>query len=58
MDPKYGITKKEKQVKQFYEKDKLSSDGVTESIEDETKHSEKFFLTLFRIQQCACNRIQ
>ena len=37
----YGITKKEKQVKQFCEKDKLSTDGVTESIEDETQHSEK-----------------
>jgi len=36
----YGITKKGKQVKQFCEKDKLFADGVTESIESETKHSE------------------
>ena len=37
----YGITKKGKHVKQFCEKDKLSSDGVTNIIESETKHSEE-----------------
>jgi len=37
----YGITKKGKRIQQFCEKDKLSSDGVTETIEDETKHSEE-----------------
>ena len=37
----YGITKKGKQVKQFCEKDKLFADGVTESIESKTKHSEE-----------------
>jgi len=37
----YGITKKGKRIQQFCEKDKLSSDGVTETIEDATKHSEK-----------------
>lgn len=37
----YGITKKGKLVKQFCEKDKLSSDGVTDIVETETKYSEK-----------------
>lgn len=37
----YGITKEGKQIKQFCEKDKESSDGVTETIEDNTKHSEE-----------------
>ena len=37
----YGITKKGKQVKQFCEKDKISSDGVTGIVETETKYSEK-----------------
>ncbi|WP_042221832.1 DUF3139 domain-containing protein [Oceanobacillus manasiensis] len=37
----YGITKNGKRVKQFCEKDKLSSDGVTEIIENETMYSEK-----------------
>ncbi|MEW9676082.1 DUF3139 domain-containing protein [Lentibacillus sp. L22] len=37
----YGITKKGKQVKQFCEKDILSSDGITDTIEENTKHSEK-----------------
>lgn len=37
----YGINKKEKLVKQFCEKDILSSDGVTDLSEEKTKHSEK-----------------
>lgn len=37
----YGITKKGKQVNQFCEKDKLSSAGVTDIVESETKHSEE-----------------
>lgn len=37
----YGITQKGKLVKQFCEKDKLSSDGVTDIVETETKYSEK-----------------
>ena len=37
----YGVTKKGKQVRQFCEKDILSSDGVTNIVEDETRHSEK-----------------
>lgn len=37
----YGITKKGKQVKQFCEKDKLLSNGVTDIFEGETKHSEE-----------------
>ncbi|WP_256386320.1 DUF3139 domain-containing protein [Rummeliibacillus sp. TYF005] len=36
----YGITKKRKTVKQFCEKDKLLSDGVTDIFEGKTKHSE------------------
>ncbi|NYF26136.1 DUF3139 domain-containing protein [Sporosarcina sp. JAI121] len=37
----YGIRKKGKQVKQFCEKEVLSSDGVTDIVEIETKYSEK-----------------
>ena len=37
----YGIAKKGKQVKQFCEKDRLTSDGVTDTIESVTKHSEE-----------------
>ena len=37
----YGMTKKGKLVKQFCEKDKISSDGVTDIVETETKYSEK-----------------
>lgn len=37
----YGITKKEKQVKQFCEKDQLFSDGVTDIVNGETTHSEE-----------------
>ena len=37
----YGFTKKEKQVRQFCEKDILSSDGITDTTEENTKHSEK-----------------
>ena len=37
----YGIHKKGEQVKQFCEKDRLASNGVTETIERETKHSEE-----------------
>jgi len=37
----YGITKKGKKVKQFCEKDVLSSDGITDTTTENTKHSEK-----------------
>lgn len=37
----YGITKKDKQVKQFCEKDKLLPNGVTDLFEGETLHSEE-----------------
>lgn len=36
----YGITKRGKRIKQFCDKDKLSSDGVTYTVEGETEHSE------------------
>lgn len=42
----YGLTKKGKQVKQFCEKDKESSDG-TNIIENRTKHSEKKCVRMF-----------
>lgn len=37
----YGVTKEGKQVKQFCEKDKESSAGVTDITEENTKHSEE-----------------
>ena len=37
----YGLTKKDKQVKQFCEKDKLLPNGVIDIFEGETKHSEE-----------------
>lgn len=37
----YGITKKGKQINQFCEKDKLTFNGDTDSVETETKYSEK-----------------
>lgn len=37
----YGITKIRHKVKQFCEKDKISSIGIADTINDETKHSEK-----------------
>ena len=37
----YGITKIGNKVKQFCEKDKLTPAGITEIVQDETKHSEK-----------------
>ena len=37
----YGVAKKGKAVKQFCEKDILSSDGVTDTSEKKTKHSEE-----------------
>ncbi|MBD1222019.1 DUF3139 domain-containing protein [Virgibacillus halodenitrificans] len=43
----YGITKKGKNVKQFCEKHKISSDGVTESIEGKTKYSEEKCAEMF-----------
>ncbi|WP_079710334.1 DUF3139 domain-containing protein [Paraliobacillus ryukyuensis] len=36
----YGITKDGKEVRQFCEKDVVSSDGVTHIVEDETNYSE------------------
>ncbi|MDO6448504.1 DUF3139 domain-containing protein [Oceanobacillus profundus] len=37
----YGLTKKEKHVGQFCDKEILSADGVTDSFEGDTKYSEK-----------------
>lgn len=37
----YGITKKGKEVRQFCEKDVLSSDGVTHTVKNQTKYSEE-----------------
>ena len=37
----YGITKKGKQINQFCEKDKSTFNGDTDSVETETKYSEK-----------------
>ncbi|WP_338751196.1 DUF3139 domain-containing protein [Bacillus sp. FJAT-52991] len=43
----YGITKRGKHVKQFCEKDRLLENGVTDIIENETKHSEKSCVSYF-----------
>lgn len=37
----YGVTKFKHKVMQFCEKEKISSIGITDTIKDKTKHSEK-----------------